>query len=97
MKVLLSRTGYTGEDGFEIYLYLPNSCADYEKLWNGILDAGKDSGLVPAGLGARDTLRLEAALPLYGHELSDSILPIEARLRSFVKLDKRKTLLVRLH
>jgi aminomethyltransferase len=90
MKVLLSRTGYTGEDGFEIYLYLPNSCADYEKLWNGILDAGKDSGLVPAGLGARDTLRLEAALPLYGHELSDSILPIEARLRSFVKLDKKE-------
>lgn len=90
MKVLLSRTGYTGEDGFEIYLYLPNPCADYEKLWNGILDAGKDMGIMPTGLGARDTLRLEAALPLYGHELSDSILPLEARLKTFVKLDKKE-------
>lgn len=88
MKVLLSRTGYTGEDGFEIYLYLENPCADYEKLWKGILEAGKDVGVMPVGLGARDTLRLEAALPLYGHELSDSILPIEARLKTFVKLDK---------
>ncbi|HZJ82801.1 MAG TPA: glycine cleavage system aminomethyltransferase GcvT, partial [Clostridia bacterium] len=88
MKVLVSRTGYTGEDGFEIYLYLPNDCADSEKLWNGILQAGKDLGVIPAGLGARDILRLEAALPLYGHELSDSILPLEARLKPFVKLDK---------
>lgn len=88
MKVLISRTGYTGEDGFEIYLYLPNPCADHEKLWNGILEAGEDLGVMPAGLGARDTLRLEAALPLYGHELSDSISPLEVRLKTFVKLNK---------
>lgn len=88
MKVLLSRTGYTGEDGFEIYLWLPNSCADPEKLWNGILEAGKDKGAAPVGLGARDTLRLEAALPLYGHELSDNISPLEAGLKTFVKINK---------
>jgi len=88
MKILLSRTGYTGEDGFEIYLWLPNSSADPEKLWNGILEAGKDKGAAPVGLGARDTLRLEAALPLYGHELSDNISPLEAGLKTFVKIDK---------
>lgn len=88
MKVLLSRTGYTGEDGFELYLWLPNSCADPEKLWNGILEAGKDKGVAPVGLGARDTLRLEAALPLYGHELSDDISPLEAGLKTFVKINK---------
>ncbi|HHU89783.1 MAG TPA: glycine cleavage system aminomethyltransferase GcvT [Clostridiaceae bacterium] len=88
MKVLLSRTGYTGEDGFELYLWLPNSCADPEKLWNGILDAGKDKGVAPVGLGARDTLRLEAALPLYGHELSEDISPLEAGLKIFVKMNK---------
>ncbi|NLL66807.1 MAG: glycine cleavage system aminomethyltransferase GcvT [Clostridiaceae bacterium] len=88
MKVLLSRTGYTGEDGFEIYLWLPNSSSDPEKLWNGILEAGKDKGVLPAGLGARDTLRLEAALPLYGHELSESISPLEAGLKTFVKFNK---------
>ena len=88
MKVLLSRTGYTGEDGFEIYLWLSNSCKNPEKLWNGILEAGKDKGAAPVGLGARDTLRLEAALPLYGHELSDSITPLEAGLKTFVKLNK---------
>jgi aminomethyltransferase len=90
MKVLLSRTGYTGEDGFEIYLWLPNPCADPERLWNGILEAGKDEGISPVGLGARDTLRLEAALPLYGHELSDSITPLEVGLKKFVKLEKDK-------
>lgn len=90
MKVLLSRTGYTGEDGFEIYLWLPNPCSDAEKLWNGILEAGKDNGILPIGLGARDTLRLEAALPLYGHELSDSITPLEAGLKFSVKLNKEE-------
>lgn len=89
MKVLLSRTGYTGEDGFEIYLWLPENGRDYaEKLWNGILGAGRDKGILPAGLGARDTLRLEAALPLYGHELSESITPLEAGLKPFVKFSK---------
>jgi len=88
MKVLLSRTGYTGEDGFEIYLRLSDSGVDPEKLWNGILEAGKDKGIAPAGLGARDTLRLEAALPLYGHELSEDITPLEAGLKTFVKINK---------
>ncbi len=90
MKVLLSRTGYTGEDGFEIYLWLPNPCADAEKLWSGILEVGKDKGISPIGLGARDTLRLEAALPLYGHELSDSITPLEAGIKFSVKLNKEE-------
>jgi aminomethyltransferase len=89
VKVLLSRTGYTGEDGFEIYLRLSEHDRDTaEKLWNRILEAGKENGIVPAGLGARDTLRLEAALPLYGHELSDAITPLEAGLKPFVKLNK---------
>ncbi|MGI6084518.1 MAG: glycine cleavage system aminomethyltransferase GcvT [Acetivibrionales bacterium] len=90
MKVLISRTGYTGEDGFEIYLLLSNPCADPEKLWNGILEAGKNKGIAPVGLGARDTLRLEAALPLYGHELTDSISPLEAGLKNFVKFNKEE-------
>jgi aminomethyltransferase len=88
MEVLISRTGYTGEDGFEIYLDTSNPKADPSRLWNEILKAGEDEGLLPAGLGARDTLRLEAALPLYGHELSDTITPLEAGLEKFVKLDK---------
>ncbi len=88
MKVLISRTGYTGEDGFELYLWLPNPCADPERLWNGILAAGQEEGIAPIGLGARDTLRLEATLPLYGHELSDAISPLEVGLDRFVKLPK---------
>lgn len=88
MNVILSRSGYTGEDGFEIYLNITESGSDPEALWNGILEAGKEDGLLPIGLGARDTLRLEAALPLYGHELSDSITPLEAGLGKFVKLSK---------
>ncbi|MCX7773652.1 MAG: glycine cleavage system aminomethyltransferase GcvT [Clostridia bacterium] len=88
MKVLISRTGYTGEDGFELYLNVQDRDADPVKLWNGLLEAGREDGLVPCGLGCRDTLRLEAALPLYGHELSDSITPLEAGLNKFVKLQK---------
>lgn len=84
VKGLVSRTGYTGEDGFE--LYVPSNQA--EKLWNIILEAGKDEGLIPAGLGARDTLRFEVALPLYGQELSSEISPLEAGLNRFVKLEK---------
>lgn len=81
---LVSRTGYTGEDGFEIYLK-PEKAAE---LWDALLEAGKPFGLIPCGLGARDTLRMEAAMPLYGHELSADITPLEAGLDVFVKLDK---------
>ncbi|SFU89709.1 glycine cleavage system aminomethyltransferase GcvT [Alicyclobacillus macrosporangiidus] len=82
--VVISRTGYTGEDGFELYAAAEDSPA----LWEGILAHGQPQGLVPAGLGARDTLRLEARLPLYGHELTDDITPLEAGLGVFVKWDK---------
>ncbi|WP_197025081.1 glycine cleavage system aminomethyltransferase GcvT [Paucisalibacillus sp. EB02] len=81
---LVSRTGYTGEDGFEIYIAVEAG----PRLWNLILDAGKDKGLLPVGLGARDTLRFEANLPLYGQELSASISPIEAGLAFAVKVNK---------
>ncbi|WP_053956051.1 glycine cleavage system aminomethyltransferase GcvT [Inediibacterium massiliense] len=81
---LISRTGYTGEDGFEIYL----SNEDVKMLWEKLMEAGKEYGLKPAGLGARDTLRFEVALPLYGNELSKDITPLEAGLGFFVKLDK---------
>lgn len=84
IKALVSRTGYTGEDGFELYI----DAGDAVALWEKLMEAGREEGLVPAGLGARDTLRLEAALPLYGHELSESISPLEAGLERFVKLDK---------
>ncbi|ANA82610.1 glycine cleavage system aminomethyltransferase GcvT [Paenibacillus glucanolyticus] len=80
---LLSRTGYTGEDGFEIYC----SAADAPVIWSGLLAAGQSYGLIPTGLGARDTLRFEAKLPLYGQELSSTISPLEASLGFFVKLD----------
>jgi len=84
VNCLISRTGYTGEDGFELY------CApvDVGNLWNELLKAGKDQGLVPAGLGARDTLRLEAAYCLYGHELDEQTNPLEANLGWTVKLQK---------
>jgi aminomethyltransferase len=81
---LVSRTGYTGSDGFEIYC----AAADAAALWDALLEAGRDAGLVPAGLGARDTLRLEAALPLYGHELDDEHSPLEAGLDRFVDLER---------
>ncbi len=81
---IISRTGYTGESGFE--LYCKNE--DAPKLWQLLLDTGKDLGLVPCGLGARDTLRLEAAMPLYGHEMNDDITPLETGLGIFVKMNK---------
>lgn len=84
VPALVSRTGYTGEDGFEIYV----DPAQAPFLWDKILEAGKGEGLVPAGLGARDTLRFEACLPLYGQEIDKDITPLEAGLGSFVKLDK---------
>lgn len=84
VPALVSRSGYTGEDGFEVYAdakYAP-------RLWESILEAGGAEGISPAGLGARDTLRFEAALPLYGHELTKDISPLEAGLARFVKLEK---------
>lgn len=81
---LISRTGYTGEDGFELYVNRDDAIG----VWERLLEAGSDAGLVPAGLGARDTLRFEARLPLYGQELSEHISPLEAGLGAFVKLDK---------
>ncbi|MDK2836332.1 MAG: aminomethyltransferase [Thermosediminibacterales bacterium] len=86
IKLLISRTGYTGEDGFEIYLS-PENAVD---LWDLILEKGKPFGIQPAGLGARDTLRFEAGMPLYGHEINEKITPIEAKLGYFVKTEKDK-------
>lgn len=83
-KALISRTGYTGEDGFEIYIHNDYAAA----LWENLLRAGEAEGLIPAGLGARDSLRFEAGLPLYGQELSGTISPIEAGLRFAVKVNK---------
>lgn len=84
VSCLVSRTGYTGEDGFELYC----DAQDVAKLWDAILAGGQDDGVLPIGLGARDTLRFEARLPLYGQEISADISPLEAGLGFFVKLDK---------
>jgi len=81
---LISRTGYTGEDGFELYAQ-PEFA---EVLWSGLSETGQAFGLIPCGLAARNTLRLEAAMSLYGHELSDEISPLEANLGWIVKLEK---------
>jgi aminomethyltransferase len=83
-RAILSRTGYTGEDGFELYLDPQEAPA----IWNLLLETGAADGLVPAGLGARDTLRLEAAMALYGHEIDAQTTPFEAGLEWAVKLDK---------
>lgn len=85
-KLLISRTGYTGEDGYE--LLVENEFS--EELWDEILDYGKDFGIKPIGLGARDTLRLEAGLHLYGNDLSENITPIEAGLSWSVPKDKKE-------
>jgi len=81
---LISRTGYTGEDGFELY----TANADAPALWNKLLEAGEEFGLIPCGLGARDTLRMEAAMPLYGHEMDATISPWETGLGWAVKMAK---------
>lgn len=81
---LVSRTGYTGEDGFEIYL----APEDAVHVWRAILEAGRPEGVMPCGLGARDSLRFEACLPLYGHELDAEHNPLESGLGYFVKTDK---------
>jgi len=82
--VLLARTGYTGEDGFEVF----TSPQDAEHVWSALAEAGQGAGLVPAGLAARDTLRLEAGMPLYGNELGPGITPFDAGLGRVVKLGK---------
>ncbi|HVO59102.1 MAG TPA: glycine cleavage system aminomethyltransferase GcvT, partial [Dongiaceae bacterium] len=83
---LIARTGYTGEDGFEIYI--PGDAATSERVWNAVLDAGKEFGILPCGLGARNTLRLEAKMALYGHEISETIDVFEAGLDRYCKLEK---------
>jgi aminomethyltransferase len=85
-NVLISRTGYTGEDGFEIYI--PSDEATTTRVWQEILDAGREFEIVPCGLGARNTLRLEASMPLYGHEITEETTVFEAGLDRFCKLDK---------
>jgi aminomethyltransferase len=85
-NTLIARTGYTAEDGFEIYV--PSDEATSARVWNRLLEVGKEFGVVPCGLGARNTLRLEGKLPLYGHEISDTINVWEAGLDRFCKMEK---------
>ncbi len=85
-NVMIARTGYTGEDGFEIYI--PSDEPTSTRVWNEVLEAGKEFGILPCGLGARNTLRLESAMALYGHEISDTINVFEANLGRYAKLDK---------
>jgi len=84
VRCLVSQTGYTGEHGYELYCAPENA----PQLWDSLLAAGAEDGLILCGLGARDTLRLEAAMPLYGHEMNDSISPLETGLDFAVKMDK---------
>ncbi|OIJ67932.1 glycine cleavage system aminomethyltransferase GcvT [Streptomyces mangrovisoli] len=84
VSALIARTGYTGEDGFELFV----APADAEKLWQALTDAGHEAGLVPCGLSCRDTLRLEAGMPLYGHELTTELTPFDAGLGRVVKFAK---------
>jgi glycine cleavage system T protein (aminomethyltransferase) len=84
IPALVARTGYTGEDGFEVFVEWSRA----DELWSSLESAGRDAGLAPAGLGARDTLRLEAGMPLYGNELDTTTNPYEAGLGRVVKLDK---------
>jgi len=85
-NTLIARTGYTGEDGFEIYV--PSDVATSERVWNEVLEAGRHSGIVPCGLGARNTLRLEAKMALYGHEISEKINVWEAGLDRYCRMEK---------
>jgi aminomethyltransferase len=85
-NVLIARTGYSGEDGFEVYV--PSDVPTTEKMWNVLMEAGAEFGIRPCGLGARNTLRLEAGMPLYGHEISDQINVWESGLDRWLKLDK---------
>jgi aminomethyltransferase len=85
-NVMIARTGYSGEDGFEVYL--PADEATTVKMWNALMEAGEEFGIRPCGLGARNTLRLEAGMSLYGHEISEEINVFEAGLERWLKLDK---------
>jgi aminomethyltransferase len=85
-NTMIARTGYTGEDGFEIYV--PSDEPTSVRVWNEVLEAGREFGILPCGLGARNTLRLEAAMALYGHEISEKINVFEAGLDRYCKLDK---------
>ena len=85
-NTLIARTGYTGEDGFEIYV--PSDVATSERVWNEVMEAGREFGIVPCGLGARNTLRLESKMALYGHEISDKINVWEAGLDRYCKMEK---------
>src|SRR5436305_10978364 len=85
-NTMVARTGYTGEDGFEIYI--PADEATSRRVWNEVLEAGKEFGIVPCGLGARNTLRLESKMALYGHEISDTINVWEANLDRYCKMEK---------
>jgi aminomethyltransferase len=85
-NILIARTGYTGEDGFEIYV--PSERVTSEELWTKVMDAGREFGIVPCGLGARNTLRLEAKMALYGHEISEKINVWEAGLDRYCKMEK---------
>ncbi|MET7490155.1 glycine cleavage system aminomethyltransferase GcvT [Streptomyces sp. NPDC005538] len=84
VPALIARTGYTGEDGFELFV----APGDAEKLWEALTEAGAPAGLIPCGLSCRDTLRLEAGMPLYGHELSTDLTPFDAGLGRVVKFEK---------
>jgi glycine cleavage system T protein (aminomethyltransferase) len=85
-NTLIARTGYTGEDGFEIYV--PSDTATSERVWNQVMEAGRAFGIVPCGLGCRNTLRLESKMALYGHEISDKINVWEAGLDRYCKMEK---------
>jgi aminomethyltransferase len=85
-NTLIARTGYTGEDGFEIYV--PSDAATSEMVWNKVMEAGAEFGIIPCGLGARNTLRLESKMALYGHEISDKINVWEAGLDRYCKMEK---------
>jgi len=85
-NTMVARTGYTGEDGFEIYI--PSDVPTSERVWNEVMDAGKEFGIIPCGLGARNTLRLESKMALYGHEISDTINVWEADLGRYAKMEK---------
>src|SRR5271170_5553616 len=85
-NTLIARTGYTGEDGFEIYV--PSDVATSERVWNDVMQAGKEFGIIPCGLGARNTLRLESKMALYGHEISENINVWEAGLDRYCKMEK---------
>jgi aminomethyltransferase len=85
-NTLIARTGYTGEDGFEIYV--PSDVATSERVWKQVMEAGREFGIIPCGLGARNTLRLESKMALYGHEISDKINVWEAGLERYCKMEK---------